>query len=91
MSERKQMNELKNWSEITRGLYRYVVSANVCYEIHILYHEAGTDILTAKASLFLVGLWRGTCGGYFERECLLAEHPVFECLKMAQKDDEENK
>ena len=84
------MTELKNWTEVTRGLYRYVIAAKVCYEIHILYHEYGTDILTAKASLFLVGCWRGESGGYFERECLLAEQPVFECLKMAQKDNEEN-
>lgn len=84
------MSELKNWTEVTRGLYRYVVAAKVCYEIHILYHAYGTDILTAKASLYLVGCWNGKSGGYFERECLLSEQPVFECLKMAQKDNEEN-
>ena len=84
------MAELKNWTEVTHGLYRYVIAAKLCYEIHILYHEAGTDILTAKASLFLTGFWRGNSGGYFERECLLEEQPVFECLKMAQKDNEEN-
>lgn len=84
------MLNLKNWNEVTRGLYRYVIAAKVCYEIHVLHHEEGTDILTAKASLFLVGLWRGERGGYFERECLLDRHTVFECLKTAQKDNEEN-
>lgn len=84
------MVELKNWKEITKGLYRYVIAANVAYEIHILYHQDETDILTAKASLFIVGNWR--CGerSFLERECLLAEQPVFECLKTAQKDNEEN-
>ena len=84
------MDELNNWTEVTHGLYRYVIAAKLCYEIHVLYHEAGTDILTAKASLFLAGFWRGESGGYFERECLLEEQPVFECLKMAQKDNEDN-
>lgn len=51
------MKELKNWKEITKGLYRYVVAANVCYEIHILYHAHETDILTAKSSLYIVGDW----------------------------------
>ena len=59
------MRELKNWTEVTRGLYRYVVAAKVCYEIHILYHSHDTDILTAKASLFLVGNWSNTDGHSF--------------------------
>lgn len=84
------MVELKNWNEVTKGLYRYVIAANVAYEIHILYHENGTDILTAKASLFIVGEWCGEANYYLERECLLAEQPVFECLEKAQKDNEEN-
>ena len=86
------MTELKNWKEVTKGLYRYVIAASVCYEIHILYHAENTDILTAKASLFLVGDWHSckTSQSWFERERLLAEQPVFECLKAAQKDDEEN-
>lgn len=91
------MNELKNWKEVTRGLYRYVVGTNVCYEIHVLYDSHVSEhcggVLTAKASLFLVGEWREDGGdgkGYFERECLLAEQPVFECLKEAEKDYKEN-
>lgn len=89
------MEELKNWSEVTRGLYRYVVATKVCYEIHILYDSHASEhcggVLTAKASLFIAGEWRGEGGtGYFERECLLAEQPVFECLAAAKKDFEEN-
>ena len=51
------MNNLENWTEITKGLYRYVVSAGCCYEIHIMYHAKDTDILTANASLYIVGDW----------------------------------
>ena len=28
------MAELKNWNEVTMGLYRYVIAPKVCYEIH---------------------------------------------------------
>ena len=85
------MNNIDNWTEVTRGLYRYIVASKVCYEIHILYHSKDTDILTAKASLYLVGEWYNKDNkSFFERECLLSEQPVFECLAMAVKDDEEN-
>lgn len=32
------IRKLENWTEITKGLYRYIVSASVRYEIHIMYH-----------------------------------------------------
>lgn len=83
------MKDFKNWKEITKGLYRYVVSANACYEIHVLYWNFDTDVLTAKASLFVVGDWRqADRNSFFERECLLAEQPVFECIEAAEKDYE---
>ena len=86
------IRELDNWYEVTNGLYRYVVAAKVCYEIHILYWANGTDILTAKASLYLVGNWTSIPEheSFFSREILLAEQPVFECLKAAEKDYKEN-
>ena len=49
------MKNLENWTEVTRGLYRYVIAAKVCYELHILHWDFETDILTAKASVYLVG------------------------------------
>lgn len=49
------INKLENWREITKGLYRYVVAANCCYEIHVMYHAKETDILTANAHLYIVG------------------------------------
>lgn len=85
------MNNLENWTEVTKGLYRYVIAANCCYEIHILHWFDDSDILTAKASLYLVGEWRAKDRvSFFARECLLAEQPVFECLEAAVIDDEEN-
>lgn len=86
-----KMLVLANWTEVTKGLYRYVIAANVAYEIHIIYWESDTDILTAKASLYIVGDWRQYDGkSFFERELLLEEQPVFECLVAAEKDDKEN-
>lgn len=85
------MNKIENWQEITKGLYRYIIAANACYEIHLIYHDHTTNVLTAKASLFIVGDWRNTKGdNFFERECLLSEQPLFECLEKATKDYTEN-
>lgn len=86
------INKLENWTEVSRGLYRYVVAAKVCYEIHILYWEDGTDILNADASLYLVGNWTSIPNkvSFFSREVLFAEQTVSECLKAAEKDYKEN-
>lgn len=85
------MNDLKNWKEVTKGIYRYVIGANVCYEIHVLFWAHDTDILTAASSLFIVGDWREKNGYSFtERECLLREQPLFKCLEEAVRDDKEN-
>lgn len=85
------MERLEKWKEVTKGLFHYVCGANVCYELHILHWDFDTDILTAKASVFLVGDWRQTNGNsFFARETILAEHPVFECLEAAKKDYAEN-
>lgn len=84
------MNDLENWTEITKGLYRYVISAGVCYEIHIMYHAKDTDILTANASLYIVGDWTTSndhCS-FFERKLLL-NGPLMECLGKAIEDEKE--
>lgn len=31
------MGDLGNWTEITHGFYRYVISAGACYEILVVY------------------------------------------------------
>lgn len=85
------MKDFNNWKEVTKGLYRYVISANVCYEIHILYWNHKTDILSANASLFIVGDWRDKEGNNFtERECLLEKAPLCACIGKAIEDNVEN-
>ena len=82
---------LESWNEVTRGLYRYVLSAGACYEIHVLYHDKETDILSANASLYIVGDWQDKEGkDFFERECLLEKAPLMACLGKAKVDNEEN-
>lgn len=86
----KEMIKLENWTEIAKGLYRYVVSACCCYEIHIMYHAKDTDILSANASLYIVGDWttaNSHCS-YFERKLLL-NGPLAACLEKAVEDEEE--
>ena len=36
MDNLTNMSDLNEWDEITRGLYRFVLSAGACYEKHIL-------------------------------------------------------
>ena len=84
------MNELKNWKEVTRGLYRYVISACVCYEIHVINWWESTDILTADAKLYLVGEWSDkNNGSVFQRELLL-KNSLFECINKSVEDMAEN-
>lgn len=87
--ELKQMKDLNNWKEVTKGLYRFVIGANVCYELHIKIHKFDTPILTANASLFLVGNWIDEDGvNFFARECLLEKQSVSDCVERAIKDYE---
>jgi len=83
------MKDLNDWKEISKKYYRYVIAANVCYEIIVHTWYWDTDILTARASLFIAGDWRGglpSSGSFFERELLLSEQPLFECLEEAIRD-----
>lgn len=85
------ITDIDKWTEVTRGIYRYVIAAKAAYEIHINYWDHITDIRTSNATLFLVGDWHNTEGEYFfERETLLDSQPLFECLSAAEKDYKEN-
>lgn len=85
------MEELKNWKEISKGYYRYVIASNVAYEIFIEYWEHETPIETAKASLCIVGDWHTKDRkSITNREWLGKELPIQELLKIAYKDNKEN-
>ena len=86
---------IKNWTEVTRGIYRYVISDDQyynCYEIHLEQHCLNRDILTAKASLYVAGNWvsevkdeNDEVSRIFGRKCLLKSSTVRECLDAAYK------
>ena len=41
------MIKLENWTEITKGLYRYVVAASCCYEICLILAKTITRLCNA--------------------------------------------
>ena len=85
------MKELKNWREISKGYYRYVIASNVAYEILVEYWYINTPIETAKASLLLVGEWHNKDNSIsMEREWLAKELPIQELLDIAYKDNIDN-
>ena len=92
------MKDFKNWREISKGYYQYVISSKIAYEIFIEYWDHNTPIETAKASLCrtktsycLVPDWYlNNEVTMTEREWLGKELPVQELLKIAYKDDKEN-
>lgn len=89
--ELKQMIDLNNWKEVTKGLYRFVVGTNVCYEIQINIHQFKTPLVKANASLFIVGDWIDKDGvSFFARECLLEKQSVKNCIEKAIQDYKED-
>lgn len=84
------LTNFKDWTEVTKGLYRYAISANACYEVHLIYYEEGTDILAAKANLYIAGDWYTNDSSFFDREFLLLDATVADCLEEAERDNNEN-
>lgn len=86
------MTDFNNWKEITKGLYRYVIAANVCYEIHVQeWYENLENILNAKSCLYIVGEWRlHNNDVLFKRELLARNRTLKECMECAKLDDQEN-
>ena len=84
------MKKLNNWTEVSKGYYRYVIAASVAYEIFVEYWYHDTPIETAKASLCIVGDWYNDGKSILEREWLARELPIQELLEIAYKDNKEN-
>ena len=84
------MIKLEDWTEVTKGLYRYDVSDDCCYEIHIMHHAKDTDILSANASLFIVADWYTNDSDHsFFFFFLLLNGPLMACLEIAVEDEKE--
>lgn len=76
--------------EATRGIYRYAIAENLCYEIHILTWDHKTDILSANACLYIVGDCETIDGRIrFQREQLY-RGTLAACLEVATEDYKNN-
>lgn len=80
----KDIQKLDDWDEVTKGLYRFHVQDNLDLEIHVVFHNKRTDILTSKCRIYSVGEYVGTAGAsFFEREFLMVG-PLAYCLEKAK-------
>lgn len=79
------LNDFNSWKESTKGVYRNVIAASACYEIMILRHNFGNNLLKDRANLYISGEWNSKDGDYYER-ALLYTGTVKECLDAALKD-----
>lgn len=81
------MKRLEEWREPMRGIYRYVLASNACYEIHVTKHPVNVQIKDAIADLYLVGDWYNTEGdSEFTRERLNSGITVEQCVAAALQD-----
>lgn len=82
------ISDFKNWIRTAKGLYEYGIDSNVWYEIHIMYHDKATDILTSNASLYIVGELtndkKNQDKPFFERKLLL-NGTLAECLEKSRE------
>lgn len=85
------MKDLKNWTEVSMGIYRYPIATGCCYEIMVCYQEKGTDISEAGSLLYFTGDWwhKNSKKEFFQRE-LLKTGSLKECLEFAYSDNKEN-
>lgn len=85
------INNIKNWTELSRGYYRYVVAAKVAYEIIITYWPSpdDTNLLTfAWGQLAIAGIWTDGSGWVFDRD-IIGEGYVEFLLELAEEDYKE--
>lgn len=81
--------DFNKWTECGNGWdghYIYVIGAKCAYEIIVTCHYLDTPILTAKANLYITGLWCSKGGSVLERELIGGELPIQELLQLAYND-----
>lgn len=84
------IQKFENWTEVSRGYYRYVVAANACYELMAIQQGATTG--PDYYALYVTGEWKDPNGvPYFKRECLQSCETMANCLYIAQKDYDANR
>ena len=81
----ERIKSLENWSEITRGFYRFILESNVCYEICIMHKPDKCDIAESIANLYFTSEWIMTDGSVFMRE-VMHYGSLKQCLSTAAND-----
>ena len=91
----KDINNLKNWTEIAKGLYWFPIMKDIWYEIHIKKLPNEGNLLDAAADVYEVGDWTELATGkqFFERSKLNEEQDcdLEQCLDFAACDYEISK
>lgn len=86
-----KISNFDEWREVTEQIYRYDIALHTHYEIHILHHAHDSPIMEATANLYIVGEYVDLYDNkYFQRDSLLSDKTVKECLEVAEKDFIEN-
>lgn len=79
------INDLENW-KFDSGIYRYSVCSSITYEIHITCYDYATDILNARANLYVLGKFYTKDGGtYMARWAILLDVSVPDCIQEADR------
>lgn len=79
------IQKFENWTEISRGYYRYVIASNICYELMVI--RQGSNTQPDFYALYATGEWKDQTGEkYFRRECLKYNESLSDCLYAAQED-----
>lgn len=87
----RDIRNIASWEEPIRNLYRFEITKDLAYEIHILNFSYGEDAYHAKASLYITGNCSDIYGNLeFCRECLEDEKTLEECITAAYEDYERN-
>lgn len=81
----------KDFANPCRGVWRYILAANACYEIVVIRaKDSGELSINDKAYGYVSGVWtnESTRESYYERECLTGAEPVTveDCLTAFQRD-----
>ena len=82
----EMIKSLENWSEITKGFYRFIVDSKACYEICIMYKPDKIDIVESIANLYCTGEWIMTDGSVVFMREVMHYGSLKQCLSTAADD-----
>ena len=82
----ERIKSLENWSEITKGFYRFIIAPKVCYEICIMYKPDKIDIAESIANLYFTGEWIMTDGSVVFMREVMHYGSLKQCLSTAADD-----